>query len=297
MTPLLDLSQRHSKPFWLVAGVMCTAALGFIDYETGYEVSFSLFYLLPVSLVTWTAGRRFGLIMSLLGAVVWQTADLYAGHDYSHPAIPFWNALIRLGFFTIVTYLLSSLRGLLQHEHEMAHMDPLTGAVNSRFFHELMASEVNRSHRYARPLTVAYFDLDDFKAVNDRFGHQVGDRVLCAVVQYARQRLRQADVIARLGGDEFALVLPETDRPAAEVVVSRIRAGLLGEMQRRGWPTTLSIGVLTCFALPGSTDEMLRLADGLMYSSKRAGKNTVSYSTYPEPVRDELPELTAAAGR
>lgn len=86
--------------------------------------------------------------------------------------------------------------------------------------------EIDRLHRYGRPFTVAYIDLDNFKAVNDQFGHAIGDRVLCTVVSSLKKYMRKTDVCARLGGDEFALLLPETDHEFARLVISKIQGEL-----------------------------------------------------------------------
>jgi len=254
-------------------------AIGVLDYLTGYELAFSLFYLLPISLLTWLTGRRLGVLMALFSALVWLLADVFAGNAYSNPVIYFWNTLIRLGFFLIVVFLLTALRNSLEHERELSRVDSLTGAVNFRSFSAILQMEIDRTRRYQRPFTIAYIDIDNFKAINDQFGHTTGDRLLRTFVQYTQTSLRKTDIVARLGGDEFAILLPETGQEAAAAFFSRIQKGLLEEMQQAGWPVTFSIGVLTCLEAPQSIDEVIRLADDLMYSVKRDGKNAVTYST------------------
>jgi diguanylate cyclase (GGDEF)-like protein len=272
--------EKLSKLFWTAAGVALLASVGILDFLTGYELAFSLFYLIPVSLVTWFASRRLGMLLALASAVVWLTADVTAGNFYSAPFIYAWNGLIRLGFFVITVLLLSTVKKTLERERESARTDYLTGAANARLFYDLVQMEIGRFQRYARPFTLANIDLDNFKAVNDRFGHPVGDQVLRAVVSSAREYLRRTDVLARLGGDEFALLLPETDQQSARVVVAKIQKGLLAGMRRNHWPVTFSIGVLTCSAAPQTTDELVRLTDELMYSVKRSGKDAIRYSAY-----------------
>jgi len=149
-----------------------------------------------------------------------------------------------------------------------------------RFFAELVDLEIARSRRYRHPLSIAYLDLDNFKTVNDRFGHSVGDKVLHITVQNTRHLLRKIDVVARLGGDEFAILLPETDQPAARAAVTKIRTHLLTEMRKNDWPVTFSIGVLTCLEMPRNTDELIKQADNLMYSVKNSGKDSVNYAVY-----------------
>lgn len=252
-----------------------------MDYLTGYEITLSLFYLIPLGLITWFTNQTLGIMVSFINSGVWLVADLAAGQRYFYPAIYFWNSLIRLGFFLAFTLLFSSLRKALAYQTKLARTDPLTGAVNSRFFGEILQTEINRLQRYKRLFSIAYIDLDNFKMVNDKLGHSMGDRVLKIVVSYACQNLRKTDIFARLGGDEFALLLPETNQEAARIVLSKLQAGLLKEMQERDWPITFSIGVVTCIEAPPSTDEIVRIVDNLMYGVKREGKNSIQYSTYP----------------
>lgn len=253
--------------------------IGILDYMTGYEMAFSLFYLLPISLLAWLTGRRLGVMTALFSALVWLLADVLAGNVYSYPIIYFWNTLIRLGIFLIVVFILTVLRNVLERERELGRVDSLTGAFNFRFFSTILQMEIDRTHRYKRPFTIAYIDIDNFKSINDQFGHSTGDLLLRAVVNYAQTYLRKSDFVARLGGDEFAILLPETGQEAASIFLSRIQKGLLEEMQKSHWPVTFSIGVLTCLDAPLSIDEVIRTADDLMYSVKRDGKNAIIYST------------------
>ena len=117
--------------------------------------------------------------------------------------------------------------------------------------------------------------------MNDQLGHSIGDEVLRVVVGSAKKNLRKTDVVARLGGDEFALLLPETNQQSARAALSKIQYCLLEDMQNGEWPITVSVGVLTCRSVPKSTDELVKMADELMYSVKRSGKNAIKYSTYP----------------
>jgi diguanylate cyclase (GGDEF)-like protein len=272
--------EKLSKPFLVITGFALIGGVGVLDFLTGYELAFSLFYLFPVSLLAWLVSQRLGVLASFVSACVWLTADVAAGSSYSHPFIYAWNTLIRLSIFVITALLLATIKRTLKIEKNLARTDYLTGAANSLCFYDLLQMEIDRSQRYRHPFTLAYIDLDNFKVVNDQFGHSVGDQVLCAVVSAARKYLRKTDVIARLGGDEFALLLPETDQEAARVAVAKIQGGLLQAMQQNNWPTTFSIGVLTCCAVPDTTDELVRMTDELMYAVKRDKKNAIKYSTY-----------------
>jgi len=277
---LTDLENRFDPPIWAIIGFILVGGIGILDYLTGYELAFSLFYLMPILLIAWLTGRRLGVLIALVSALVWSLADVLAGNSYAHPVVFFWNTLIRLSFFVIVVFLLTSLKNALEHERELGRIDSLTGAFNFRYFSAILQMEVDRTRRYQRPFTVAYIDIDNFKIINDQYGHTTGDRVLRTFVNYAQNYLRKTDSVARLGGDEFAFLLPETGQEAASLFISRIQGGLLEEMQKNHWPVTFSIGVLSCVEAPQSIDEVVKMADDLMYSVKKNGKNAISYATF-----------------
>ncbi|MBN1141537.1 MAG: GGDEF domain-containing protein [Deltaproteobacteria bacterium] len=274
---LLAALQKQRRNWLLAEGFSLIALVGIGDTLIGYEHSFSVFYVIPISFVTWLVNRRFGLLTSLASALVWLGADIATEHPYSDPLIPYWNSLIRLIFFVIITLLLAALKRAGEREQEAVRIDFVTGAVTSRAFHEQALKEIDRARRYGHPFTVAYLDLDNFKTINDRFGHATGDEVLRCVAGYAKRHLRKIDVIGRLGGDEFALLLPETDQEAARAALEKLRSGILEEMRGHGWPVTLSIGVVSCSVPRLSLTELLQKADELMYSVKHAGKDAIRY--------------------
>jgi diguanylate cyclase (GGDEF)-like protein len=137
--------------------------------------------------------------------------------------------------------------------------------------------EINRARRYEHPLTVAYIDLDNFKTINDRFGHSMGDNLLRLVADTIKNNIRLIDTVVRMGGDEFAILLPETGPEAAKAITRKIQKINLELMQKNGWPVTFSIGVVTFISPPSTVDEILKRSDNLMYSAKNNGKNTIKY--------------------
>ena len=208
---------------------------------------------------------------------------------YNNPAAPYWNTTVRLAFFVLFTVLIDRLRQELVHAQELARTDALTGIANRRAFYEHAAVEIQRMGRSPRPFTVACIDLDNFKEVNDRLGHSVGDEVLCEVSRTMRGNIRAADVVARLGGDEFALLLPETDADGAVASLTKLREFLLRAMNQHDWPVTFSIGAVTFRVTPPTIDWLIRGADDLMYAVKQAGKNQVRFE-----VVEEVKKPTAA---
>ncbi|KQC12301.1 MAG: hypothetical protein APR63_02865 [Desulfuromonas sp. SDB] len=272
---------KFPKILVTVVGLIIVLIIGLIDYLTGFEFRFSVFYIIPIFLVTWFADEKFGLVISAISLLVWFYADLTSGQVYSHHLFHIWNFLITLIYFVIITILLISLKKTMEREKELARRDFLTGAANSLSFYDLLQIEINRLNRYNHPFSIAYIDLDNFKVVNDQYGHGVGDRVLASIVGTINRICRKTDVVARLGGDEFAMLFPETDQYKVKIIVNKIQNSLLKKMKSNNWNVTFSIGVLTMLDHPPSAREIVHLADELMYSVKNESKNNVRYSVYP----------------
>lgn len=273
----------EAAPAWAVgaASAILVAVVGLIDMATGSEVSSSVFYTLPVGLAAWYAGWRWSVALGLLAAGVWYQADLWAGAAYSATWIPIWNAGVRLAFFLIIARLLVRLRVALVAQRALAEVDPLTGLANHRRFFAAVREEVARAARYRRALSLAYLDLDGFKAVNDRWGHAVGDDVLEAVGRALRDQLRVTDLPARLGGDEFAVLFPETDAQAAREAAVKLRGVLEAAMAAKGWPVGFSMGVVTSGGDVSDPEELVRRADRLMYEVKGSGKGRTTFLAIP----------------
>jgi diguanylate cyclase (GGDEF)-like protein len=178
---------------------------------------------------------------------------------------------------------------------EQSIRDSLTGAYNHRHFQEVLQRELGRAERLGRPLTVLMLDIDDFKSINDRFGHPVGDAILQGIVAEIRNEVRgDMDLLARYGGDEFAVVLPETPPGEAVLVAERVRRRVderlfrmpdSGQMLR----ATVSIGVATYPEDAAEKMDLVEKADAALYRAKRGGKNAVVTTAEPGP--GQLPLL------
>jgi diguanylate cyclase (GGDEF)-like protein len=153
-----------------------------------------------------------------------------------------------------------------------ARTDSLTGLANRRAFDERFKLESDRAWRTGEPMAVAICDLDGFKAVNDRLGHQAGDVALTRTARIMRRAVRSVDDVARLGGEEFALILPGVGAEAARVVVERVRLAVRSAFGRDPVPLTISCGLAELGA-NGEGRELLRAADAAMYGAKAAGKD------------------------
>ena len=162
---------------------------------------------------------------------------------------------------------------------KLALTDPLTGLANRRAFQEALEAELARVARHGRPAAVLLLDLDHFKAVNDTWGHAVGDEVLAGFAQILRRGCRRGDLAARIGGEEFALLLPATGLAPALAVGERIRRATewrpLGRSAQV--PVTVSVGVASTEGLPAPPDtlELVPRADAALYRAKGEGRNRV----------------------
>jgi diguanylate cyclase (GGDEF)-like protein len=154
---------------------------------------------------------------------------------------------------------------------QLADLDALTGLHNRRYFHDTLAREVARAHRYDRKLALIIFDLDDFKAINDRIGHLAGDAVLADAADVVRSVVRSADIACRVGGDEFAVILPESGMQEAEQLYHRLQEALehrpLGDAGR----IRLSAGVAE-LAKGDDSRAFFERADDALYGAKEGGK-------------------------
>ena len=259
--------------------VLLVVFIAALEYLSGTEVDFSVIYLIPVLLAA-SISKSFGVYISLISATLAIVASHFMERQYSSPAYYIWDFISHAAIFLLAATLRSNLLASRRQERELAYTDPLTGAFNSRAFHEMTQAEIHRAVRYNRPLTMAYLDVDNFKMVNDTRGHSEGDALLRAIVAEIAKRARKTDVVSRLGGDEFAILLPETGQENALLAIRQIQESLSEETLKKNWPVTFSIGVLTLMGTEPTVDKMIESADALMYEAKQAGKNTLRYGYY-----------------
>jgi diguanylate cyclase (GGDEF)-like protein len=162
---------------------------------------------------------------------------------------------------------------------EFAMKDSLTGIYNRRHFMMRLDSEWKRYRRYERPLSLLLLDIDHFKSINDRYGHDAGDRVIGSVARCCGVQTRDSDVAARIGGEEFAILLPETDLAEACVVAERLRVAIAERpVSCNGQDIAVTISIGAAPAVPTLSDpaELMKRADAALYAAKRGGRNRVA---------------------
>ena len=262
---------------WIL-GLGGVALIGVIDYVSGAEIRVLPLYYLPVSLIAWRFGRSAAFGMALLCSATWLGSNIAAGLTFSGRAVLLINTTMQGVSFVVVGLLIAAVRQAIDRERQAGRTDTITGLLNARAFHDDAVGLLALCRRHERPATIAYVDLDNFKAVNDTFGHSGGDDLLRIVATALRTSIRPSDLLARLGGDEFAVLLPETDADSARFVLERLRgcletatAGFLGGRAA----ASASIGAVA-YAVPvDDVQAMLTRADAAMYLAKTAGKNQV----------------------
>jgi diguanylate cyclase (GGDEF)-like protein len=193
---------------------------------------------------------------------------------------PLSRHILKIGMLLI---LLISLSGLAVSDkmNSLIIRDGLTGLFNKPYIHQRLDEEFYRSRRYNHDLSLMMIDLDNFKALNDRFGHAVGDHLLRYFSQVIADTVRPSDVAARYGGEEFLIILPETRKEEAQTVAERLlnRISLYPfrvDSRKEDVPFTISIGVTAYPDHGESAEDLVELADQALYEAKKNGKNKVA---------------------
>ena len=250
-------------------------AVGTAEALSGFEVSLLLLYAVPVALAAWAITPRTAYTLAAVAVILPTPFAALAGEPIGWAVI--WSVLSNFVLLGIIVMLLTTLRRRFSDEAAFVATDTLTRLLNRGSFIAQLDAELTRAARYGRAFTLAYVDLDNFKAVNDLEGHDAGDELLRRIADALRSSTRQTDVLGRLGGDEFAAVLPEITGGATGSVLENLRKQLIRAMEKGGWPVTFSIGAVT-FETPIDTSrEALRVADEAMYAVKRSGKDGIHH--------------------
>ena len=172
----------------------------------------------------------------------------------------------------VISAMLIQRMGVLQQSH--ASTDELTGLLNRHALYSILSQEVERSVRYKRPFSILLFDIDQFKAINDTYGHLEGDKVLVELSKLVGSLMRKTDFVGRWGGEEFLVILTETDSEAAQVIAQRFRAKIEETRFLEKYSIAASFGVST-YDISGSLQGLLEYADIALYQAKDGGRNQV----------------------
>lgn len=261
-------------------GVLALVFAGVLVYQTGgFESPFTFTFPLIVGAGALLVAPRIALILAILATAAYLAAGLAV--NQAPTTGPLVQMLVNLTGLYLLAYIGASVgreqRRARDAAIRMSTVDSLTGLYNRTFFFSALEREIARGDRSGRAFCLVMLDLDDLKAVNDRFGHVAGDQVLRSVADTIKSGVRKIDVAARYGGDEFVALLPETDPTGGWVLAEKIRLTVAEQGVPGIDPTpTVSVGVVSYPADGRSADALLVSADRAMYASKRGGKNRVA---------------------
>jgi diguanylate cyclase (GGDEF)-like protein len=278
-----------SKTTRMSTAVSLTAATGLLLFliVTGGVENTGMLWCYPImAVVIVLAGVKHGMyligvIMSITAAIfLLPSVPSYFAVYTTEVKIRFFASNVALAIFVTLTEYArarnqSELLKLSAQLDELSYTDLLTGLPNRRFIQECMSAENSRRSRYKRPYTIIFGDVDNFKSINDNYGHEAGDQVLKAIAVKMRSILRSEDIAGRWGGEEFLIVVPESDEKKGLEAAERIRKAIANtpiSYRNHDISVTMSFGVETVLT-EGGIEEFIDNADRKLYAAKRNGKN------------------------
>ena len=250
------------------------AAGKYLPGELGNYISLDVLYCLPIIQTARLAAihdaarhsdTQTSTIAGIAVALVWSAAEV----AIVWPSFPLAAFLLNVFTRSVAFTVLGRVVLKVWRKSEYAHKDILTGLANRLELLERLAIEQVRSERSGSPYSLLYLDIDQFKSLNDSYGHHVGDEALKIVAEILRESSRGVDVAARVGGDEFVLLLPDTDKQSCDVLIKRIENSSTHAFEERSWQISLSVGQATIIGKTKEVDWMIQLADQNMYEAKR----------------------------
>ena len=280
------VSQMQSNGY-TIAGLigLCAMAIGVVVLvviltANGLMQTYSYLVLLPVIIGATAYGLGFGVIASILTNLSAAGTYILSGSQQMDP--------VQLQMLCAVVMTVGMMLGAAVDDRRLAQFeawhDPLTGVLNRRAFFDQGHMLLARANRHGFNIALIMLDLDHFKLVNDRYGHDAGDRLLRSVAQCCTAVTRRGDLCARLGGEEFVLLLEDTDPADATGVAERVRQ-MISTLKRGESEdaVTASFGVSMLVGAIKTLDELLHDADRLLYMAKNTGRNRVVMNDLPSP--------------
>ena len=223
----------------------------------------------------WKLGERAGYIVALVAALL-ATAAYVGGTPGLHGSVVAGRAAIRIVTYLFIAAIITSFRRSYDRERFHAHQDRMTGTLNKEVFHRRSARAIEDARRTGQTLLLILLDLDDFKGINNREGHQAGDEVLRTFAKGASAIMRREDLIGRIGGDEFALLIRVPSIAEGHGFARDVHARLSAVLAESRYPVTCSMGALLIPPdAPRDAGELMHAADLAMYRAKQTGKNAV----------------------
>lgn len=265
----------------LFAGLfLLDIVIAWLDRISGSFMPFMSMYLLTIMIAGFFLSKYYAYIFALLTSFTGLATYLHLGvHSYPYRDMTFHNFVSHGVVYFIVIWLMVKVRQLFDYVSILAVKDASTDLYNGRGFLTLGAGLLASANRYNEPLSMVYIDLDNFKQVNDTYGHRVGDKLIATIAYTLSTRVRQGDIVGRLGGDELGILMPKATTEAAKILVTRLQVDMLQAIDKYNTNISFSIGVVTCKSTCTITiDNLVGQADKLMYTIKNTTKNGVAYA-------------------
>ncbi|CAN7659863.1 GGDEF domain-containing protein [Rhizobium sp. LjRoot30] len=282
----IDRLARLSRGSAMMLSMAALLAVAALDYwSAGWsrlQVCYASAYIIPIAVASFTLGRQLGLAFALAAATVTLSKGFTLTESFN-AAIWMQNAVPRIAAFAFVTISAATFRRSYDAVLMLAASDRMTGALNRAAFHHYAPALLDATRRQRDCALLLFIDLDDFKSVNDRHGHEAGDRVLQLFGSVAGSAMRRGDCLGRIGGDEFAALIPTSSISAARQLAAALHERFTQALHASDMPVTCSVGALV--ATPENADQLnslLRRADNLMYQSKKEGKNAFVFDIAAE---------------
>jgi diguanylate cyclase (GGDEF)-like protein len=274
------ISVLNTLPKAAVMGISIAliVVIGAVGSSLSTPASLLIFYLIPVILSTWFVGVRPGFLAAGLSAI----AVAYAQWVPSQLVLlSLWNGAVAGLVGCTVADLIHRIKISAEIERQLSRTDVSTGAINRRFFMELLEAEFHRAERYRFPLTLVYMELDNLAEINQRLGYQKGDELLYQFVEQLSEALRANDVVARLSDDEFAMILPQTNETQAQQAFTRILSELKTALEAEDVPIECIFGVMTFLEMPDDFITINDEAAKLLKKTKASGKSRLAFEVRP----------------
>jgi len=276
----MDFKINFLAFFRLVLGTVVIFVIEYFDFIAGPKIDISILCIIPISFITWELGKLSGIILAILSASAWALTDLIHKNFEINYYYEIWSFLFHSFFFVIISLLLNKIKNQLNREKINARKDQLTGLGNLKGFFDTAMQSLKNCRENNCFLSLVYIDCDNFKYINDTFGHLVGDNVLITIAKILLENSGKSEYAARLGGDEFVVLYIDQKHDDVINNFTEIQKKLLQSMNNNNWPVTFSIGIASFQSPPESVKFIIEKADELMYKAKKNGKNNIEQGFY-----------------